>query len=142
MKRRYQKRNLHNIWRSYSDMMAGLLLLFVLVMSIALISLQESYEAEVVVRKEQEALSKEIEQQKKVMEEQQTKIDKIIGIKAELISNLKKEFMNKNLKVSIDEDTGAIIFDANVLFAYNDSNLTTKEKLYWMPCFRFIVGRC
>lgn len=128
MRRRYQKRKLHNIWRSYSDMMAGLLLLFILVMSIALVSLQESYEAEVVARKEQEALSKEIEQQKKIMEEQQTKIDKIIGIKAELISDLKKEFTDKNLKVSIDEDTGAIIFDANVLFAYNDSNLTEEGR--------------
>ncbi len=142
MKRKYTERKIYHVWRSYSDMMAGLLLLFILVMSIALVSFQKSYEAEVQARKEevqarkeevqarkkQEALSKEMEEQKKIMEEQQEKIDKIIGIKAELIANLNGEFQANNLNVRIDEDTGAIIFDANVLFAYNDSTLTEEGK--------------
>lgn len=128
MRRKYKKRKIHNIWRSYSDMMAGLLLIFILIMSVALVSFQKSYEAEVQARKEQEELSRVMEQQKKIMEEQQRKIDKIIGIKAELIANLKEEFQSNNLNVSIDEDTGAIIFDANVLFEYNKSTLTDEGR--------------
>lgn len=34
----------HNIWRSYSDMMAGLLLLFVLVMCVSFMQAQKNYQ--------------------------------------------------------------------------------------------------
>ena len=40
-KRNYER---HNIWRSYSDMMAGLLLLFVLVMCISFMEAQKNYQ--------------------------------------------------------------------------------------------------
>jgi chemotaxis protein MotB len=33
----------HNIWRSYSDMMSGLLLLFVLIMAVCLMQAQKNY---------------------------------------------------------------------------------------------------
>ena len=33
----------HNVWRAYSDMMAGLLLLFVLVMCISFMEAQKNY---------------------------------------------------------------------------------------------------
>ncbi|MDO5337005.1 MAG: OmpA family protein [Eubacteriales bacterium] len=144
-----KNRRVHNVWRSYSDMMAGLLLLFILVMSIALFESQRSYEAELESKKEQEKLLEEVkeqaeeveqqkkqlkeqtnqlEEQKKIMEEQQKKIDKIIGIKAELIAQLREEFAAHNLSVGIDEETGAITFDSNVLFAYDESILTEEGK--------------
>ena len=40
-KKNYER---HNIWRSYSDMMAGLLLLFVLVMCISFMQAQKNYQ--------------------------------------------------------------------------------------------------
>lgn len=160
----------HNVWRSYSDMMSGLLLLFILVMAVSFIESQRSYEAELQSQEVQERLSEEVkkqqeeveiqraqleeqqktmeeqqktmeeqrkalkeqteivENQKKVMSEQQAKIDKIIGVKADLISDLKKEFEKNNLSVSIDEETGAITFDSNILFAYNESVLTNEGR--------------
>lgn len=155
-RRKGRNRRVHNVWRSYSDMMAGLLLLFILVMSIALFESQRSYEAELESEKVQEELLKEVEkqkeeveeqksrleeqknqleeqrnqleEQKKIMEAQQKKIDKIIGIKADLIEQLKEEFAEHNLSVGIDEETGAIIFDSNVLFAYDESVLTEEGK--------------
>lgn len=39
-----KRRNRHNVWRSYSDMMAGLLLLFILVMVVVFIEAQLNYE--------------------------------------------------------------------------------------------------
>ena len=33
----------HNVWRSYSDMMSGLLLLFVLIMAVCLMQAQKNY---------------------------------------------------------------------------------------------------
>ena len=33
----------HNVWRSYSDMMSGLLLLFILIMAVCLLQAQKNY---------------------------------------------------------------------------------------------------
>ena len=59
-----------------------------------------------------------------LMSEQQQKLDNIIGVRTELIEELRKEFDNSDLHVAVDEKTGAITFDASILFAYNQANLT------------------
>ena len=43
-KRREKETTGHNVWRSYSDMMAGILLLFVLIMCVTLFQSQINYE--------------------------------------------------------------------------------------------------
>ena len=167
---RKEQNKTFNVWRSYSDMMSGLLLLFILVMAISFIESQRSYEAELKSQEVQEKLSEEVkkqqgevklqqeqlkeqqktmeeqqkqleeqqkqleeqtvlvENQKEIMLEQQKKIDKIIGIKADLISDLKEEFEKNDLAVSIDEETGAITFDSNILFEYDKSVLTNEGR--------------
>ena len=62
------------------------------------------------------------------MSEQQQKLDDIIGVRAELVKDLKEEFDDSSLKVKVDEKTGAITFDSSVLFEYNKSTLTEKGK--------------
>ena len=42
-RRRMNDEGSHNIWRSYSDMMSGLLLLFVLIMAVCLMQAQKNY---------------------------------------------------------------------------------------------------
>lgn len=121
-------------WLSYSDMMAALLLIFVLIISFTMLQSKRQYE-----EKERELLSQQnvigeqqdqLEQQKKAMESQkkivdqqkeqmasqQAQLDKIIGVKSNLISALKDEFDGSDLSVSVDSQTGAITFDASVLF--------------------------
>ncbi len=156
-------------WLSYSDMMAGLLLTFVLIISFTMLHAKMDYdekqtelvgkEEELVVKaaeldKEREIVSRQAEQlnaqeealaeqgekiaiQEKtlkeqhellnkleaVMSEQQQKLDDIIGVRAELVQALSKEFENSDLKVSVDDKTGAITFDASILFDYNKSEL-------------------
>ncbi len=156
-------------WLSYSDMMAGLLLTFVLIISFTMLHAKMDYdekqtelvgkEEELVVKaaeldKEREIVSQQAEQlnaqeealaeqgekiaiQEKtlkeqhellnkleaVMSEQQQKLDDIIGVRAELVQALSKEFENSDLKVSVDDKTGAITFDASILFDYNKSEL-------------------
>ena len=191
-----------NIWRSYSDMMAGVLLLFVLIMCVTLFQAQKSYNDSLKERDEkialqekyteellekQNALDKQAgtlksqdeqikskdeqiksqdkeltslaekleEQQKKLTEQekkldsqkkklakqqdtleeqqsaldektellntQQEKIDKIIGVKAEVVEALQKEFAKKNLNVDIDSQTG-------VMFDYDQAELTDSGK--------------
>ena len=136
MARRKRKSNDEetSYWLSYSDMMAALLLIFVLIISFTMLQSKRQYEA-----KERELLSQQnvigeqqdqLEQQKKAMESQkkivdqqkeqmasqQAQLDKIIGVKSNLISALKDEFDGSDLSVSVDSQTGAITFDASVLF--------------------------
>jgi chemotaxis protein MotB len=72
--------------------------------------------------KEQHELLNKLEA---LMSEQQQKLDDIIGVRAELVQALSQEFENSNLKVSVDDKTGAITFDASILFDYNKSEIKT-----------------
>lgn len=170
-----------NVWRSYSDMMAGVLLLFVLIMCVTLFQAQKSYDESIKERDEKIALQEQytaeilaqqtsldekdsqlktqdekLDQQQKLLAElaaqlkeqeaqlnsqqasldektallasQQQKIDNIIGVKAEVVESLKEEFASNDVNVDIDAQTGALTLDANVMFDYDDAELTSKGK--------------
>ena len=168
-------------WLSYSDMMAGLLLVFVLIIAFTMLHAQMQYdekqtelvgkEQELVVQAEELENERNIVSQQKttldeqarmlnaqeealaeqgekiaiqeetlreqhellnkleaIMSEQQQKLDDIIGVRAELVEELSREFNDSDLKVSVDENTGAITFDASILFDYNKSVLKPSGK--------------
>lgn len=170
-----------NVWRSYSDMMAGVLLLFVLIMCVTLfqaqksynesikerddkIALQEQYTAEILAQQTEldeknsqlSSQDEQLDKQKKLLAElaaqlkeqqatldkqqtdldektsllatQQKKIDNIIGVKADVIEALQKEFSKNNVSVDIDSQTGALTLNASVLFDYDQSELTDSGK--------------
>ncbi len=156
-------------WLSYSDMMAALLLTFVLIISFTVLHAKVQYdekerqlvgkEQELAVRSDelederalvakqkslldeqqdkldtaQEALAAQeatlktqhelLDELRDVMEDQQAKLDRIIGVRGELIEDLRKEFENSDLKILVDEKTGAITFDSSILFEYNKDEL-------------------
>ena len=217
-----------NVWRSYSDMMAGVLLLFVLIMCVTLFQAQRNYVEKLAEQEERIRLQDEyssalkekeseleeqdalLEEQKKKLEEQnltldelqaaleeqarilaekqstlesqestlalqqatmekqqatldeqeatlalqqatldeqqltldsqaaeiasktqqlsdkQAQIDRIIGVKAEVIEALRKEFAGNNVNVQIDSQTGALVLDSNVIFAYDSAELSEE----------------
>ena len=175
-------------WLSYSDMMAGLLLTFVLIISLTVLRSKMQYDAkqdelagkeqELVIKvdeleherllvEEQEAKlnaqelklteqedelqlqqeqlaqqqlklteqrelllkqSEIMQQLKDLMEDQQAKLDNIIGIRSALVEALKKEFDDSSLSISVDEKTGAITMDSNILFASNQYKLKDTGK--------------
>lgn len=194
-RRKKSESNGFNIWRSYSDMMAGVLLLFVLIMCVTLfqaqknydesirerdekIAMQEQYTLEILAQQnaleEKEGLLKDQDEQLKTQDEkleeqkmllaelaaklkeqeatlqtqektlnqqqadlnektalladQQAQIDQIIGVKAEVVESLKKEFANNNVNVDIDAQTGALTLNANVMFDYDEAELTEEGK--------------
>lgn len=100
-------------WLSYSDMMAALLLIFVLIISFTLLQSQTVYEA-----KENELVAQKelVEEQQEQLEEQQEQLDKLIGIRKELIEALKQEFEGSDLSVTVDSKTGSIALDSSILF--------------------------
>ena len=161
-------------WLSYSDMMAGLLLCFVLIISLTVLRSKVLYDQKQneLAGKEQELIiqSKELENERltideqgaklnaqelklseqegellaqqrkleeqsqllkdleKLMGEQQAKLDNIIGIRSELVEALRNEFENSSLSIAVDEKTGAITMDSNILFEYNKSTLKSGGK--------------
>lgn len=177
-----------NIWRSYSDMMAGILLLFVLIMCVTLFQAQKSYNESVQERDEKIAMQEEytleilaqqseldekegklqdqteqiktqdekLEEQEQLLSQlaaklqdqeatlnaqqtdldektalladQQAQIDKIVGVKADVIEALKNEFAKNNVDVDIDPQTGALTLNANVMFDYDEYELTDEGK--------------
>ena len=170
-------------WLSYSDMMAGLLLCFVLIIALTVLHARVLYdekqreltakedeliiqadalkEQQDLVRTQQEQLDEQaaillsqstaltekedqlasqteklreqeatllaqhsyLETLQKIMQEQQTQLDNIIGVRSELIAALKKEFEDSDLSIAVDEKTGAITFDSSILFEYNSDTL-------------------
>ncbi len=184
MKRRERRRHRDEettYWLSYSDMMAGLLLTFVLIISFTMLHAKIQYdekqtellgkEQELMVRSDEleeeraivadqkskldeqakmlnaqeEALAEQgekiaiqeqtlkeqhelLDKLEAIMSEQQQKLDDIIGVRTELVEALSREFDDSDLHVSVDEKTGAITFDASILFDYNKSSLKDSGK--------------
>ncbi len=170
-----------NYWLSYSDMMAGLLLCFVLIISLTVLHANIKYDQkqEELLGKQQELViqSEELENERltvseqeavlnaqeaklaeqaeelaaqratlekqendlrtqsellkeltDIMDSQQEKLDRIIGVRSELIEELSNEFSSSSLQVSVDEQTGAITMDSSILFEYNADELKDSGK--------------
>ena len=154
-KKKKSEGNGFNVWRSYSDMMAGVLLLFVLIMCVTLFQAQKSYNESLQERDEKIAMQELAEQQKQLealaaklkeqestlnaqqtaldektaqLKDQQAQIDQIIGVKADVIEALKNEFSKNNINVDIDAQTGALTLEASVMFDYDQAELTDSGK--------------
>lgn len=114
-------------WQSYSDLMAALLLMFILITMAILIKSTNDYNKKL---REQELAQKQIleqneamKKQQELLEEQEQKINDLIGVKAEIIEQLSAAFNDVDLKVTIDSNTGAIAFASSVLFDYDKSDI-------------------
>lgn len=120
----------YSFWQSYSDLMSALLLVFILIMSGILLYSMNLYNEKMIEEQEASRQFKEqqilLEEQQKAIEEQQKQIDKLIGIKEEIIKNLSKTFESSNLVIMVDQDTGSIVFDSNILFATDSYKLTSE----------------
>lgn len=120
-------------WQSYSDMMAALLLVFILIVFAVIQKLQTQQDEiaakQAIVDKQKitiEKLGGDADGGTTKFEEMEKKVSRIIGVKAEIIENLRKELDNVNLE--IDGQTGAIQFDSEILFDTDKSNLKASGK--------------
>lgn len=75
-RKKKSENNGFNVWRSYSDMMAGVLLLFVLIMCVTLFQAQKSYNESIQERDDKIALQEEYTQQ---LLDKQTALDEKEG---------------------------------------------------------------
>ncbi len=124
-KRRRPEEEETSYWLSYSDMMAALLLIFILIISFTLMQSKSQYESKQAELEKQKEIIKEQEQ---LLNEQQKELDRIAGIRSDLVMALRDEFTGSSLNIKIDEKTGAITFDAGILFDVADYELTEEGK--------------
>src|SRR5690625_417228 len=111
MNTKYQKlfkseQNDGHFWPSFTDLLTTILLCFMLIFICMMI-----------------IKSLEIEEMKET-------IDQIMGVRAQLVKELKEEFGDFNLGIEVDDKTGAIIFNTEILFAYIDEELKTEASLF------------
>ncbi|MBQ7615913.1 MAG: OmpA family protein [Butyrivibrio sp.] len=188
MRHRRRRSEETSYWLSYSDMMAGLLLTFVLIIAFTMLHAQMDYdekqlqlagkeeelmasaaaldkEREIVsnqqeqLNAQEEALAKQgekiaiqeetlkeqhelLNKLEAVMSEQQQKLDDLIGIRKEIVEELSREFDDSDLKVAVDEKTGAITFDSSILFDYNKAVITPSGKEFlaeFMPRYAEVL---
>ena len=90
-------------WPSFTDLLTTILLCFMLIFIIMMV-----------------IKSLQIEEMKKTL-------DQIMGVRAELVQQLRNEFTDSAYGIKVDEKTGAIIFNTEILFAYDDAELKTES---------------
>ncbi len=159
MRKKKGKKILHSVqeyWQSYSDMMAALLLMFILIMAITLYQSLSTFEQKNEELEEQKQTiieqsdslrikESEAEEQRKLLKQQESELTKkedslnqttaqleelsrLVGVKAEIIESLSEEFEKSDLYVKVDKSSGAITFDSSVVFDTNSYTLTDTGK--------------
>ena len=168
-------------WQSYSDMMAGVLLMFILIICgtlFVLMQVKNSYDASEIALQQREdeleqaivenagyvdltaAQQAQLDEQQAKLDEQQAALDEaqaslemrqaeladaqvLLGTQQEELeaqavqiadqkTDLNEAFSTSDLRISIDEQTGAITMDSSVMFDYNSAELSEDgmETLY------------
>lgn len=90
-------------WPSFTDLLTTILLCFMLIFIIMMV-----------------IKSLEIKEMKKTL-------DQIMGVRANLVEQLQETFDETEQGIEVDEQTGAIIFDTEILFAYDKATLKSNS---------------
>lgn len=93
-----------NFWASYSDLMAGMLMVFILLLVVALYHFAESNR-----------------QKEKILEVQEERLKSFHELQRRLIGNLEKEITDT--EVTIDPNTGMLRIGSGILFGEGESTL-------------------
>lgn len=175
-------------WLSYSDMMAGMLLTFVLIIAVMMARSEMSYNSrqnELDARDQELAtLATELDKQaailaeqndalyqqqlqladkdklisdkdtelsdkdkllgelEKLLADQEGVLEDLIGVRTELIRDLKDTFDKSELSIKVDETTGAITMDSDILFDSGKSELKPAGETFikeFMPRYLDII---
>ncbi len=105
-------------WMSYSDVMAGLIFAFILLLTLVMTEFRHQ---ERLVEQQQAALAL-AQEENEAMRQQ---IAQYLGVRQEIIQRLKLELGDQ---IQIDEQTGAIVFRNDILFEFNSRTLSQEGK--------------
>jgi len=110
----------HSFWMSYSDLMASILIIFILLFIYKILDYQTG-----------------LERKEKVIQD-------LTNTRLKIIALLQKEFEKEHLSIEIDPRTGAIKLSESVLFDYGKSELKPEGKVFlnkFIPIYlRILLG--
>lgn len=116
----------HNVWRSYSDMMAGLLLLFLLVMCISFMQAQKNYQdrlaEESAHAEEQSLLQAELDEKEALLLEQESELNEQAALLASQQESL-------NVQSALMAEQESELEEQAVLVASQQASLDEQEAL-------------
>jgi len=92
----------NDYWMSYSDLMAGVLLVIILFLFTAILRFNEDQSV--------------LEYQSEKLEKQEEQINNLIGLRRTIVSDLINELKDSNINVNVDPDTGDIRLSSGVFF--------------------------
>ena len=115
-----------NFWISYADIMAALLLMFILLLSVIMLDARSAEQAAVEAEIKATAQEEKIEKQKNEIETKTKEIDKLLGVREEIIIALQQKFADTDLSLEIDSQTGAIRLPGGVFFNTDSTEITDE----------------
>lgn len=114
-------------WISFSDLMSGTLIVFILLFIFVLASYQVN-----------------MKEYKERISEKEEMIQELTDTRFEIIAMLQEEFKKEGLEISIDSNTGAITLSESILFDFGKSELKQEGKDFlskFIPIYlRILVG--
>ena len=113
-----------NFWISISDLMAGILIIFILLFIFKMLDYQGEIEKQEVIQEE--------------LNETKEKIIQLTNTRLIIIALLKEEFEKEEIDILIDENTGAIKLREGVLFDTSESIIKEEGKEFlkeFMPIY-------
>lgn len=114
-----------DFWVSYSDLMAGLLLVFILLLISTLMISRASLEAQQEALEQREQELKSTEEQLKTLN---SDVADILGVRVELLKRLKERFSSTGGEISFDDATGAVRLGSNILFDEGSAELSKEGR--------------
>ena len=96
-------------------------------------SLLDEKELEIAAQQEKlDALSVQLgaDQQQKVLEDQQTQIEALVGMRTRIISSLSSALRDASISAQVDPATGSIALESDVLFELGRYNLSDRGKRF------------
>lgn len=98
----YTEEDGNHYWMSYSDLMSALLLIFALLLMVNI------YDNQIAIAQKDQM------------------IEDALGVKTNIIEDLNQSFINSNLEMEIDPQTGAILFSSGVFFDYDSADVSDE----------------
>ena len=125
----------NHFWQSYSDLMAALLFIFVLALVGTILRLDlQSKE----IIKRANAAESTAESIAAVLDTKNEELERILGIRRSIIEALREQFSEDDL--TVDAQTGSIIFNSDLFFPTNESLLSHEGKVSLMEFLPKYLG--
>lgn len=114
-KKKSSKTEATSYWISFSDLMSGTLIVFILLFIFKLLDYQQT------MAEKEELLRQSMAQKQQVIEQ-------MTDTREAIVQNLQKQFEKQDMDIQVDPKTGAISLSESILFDFGKSDLKNEGK--------------